>query len=68
MTFSSSDGWPLNGPIESVRRCAVDVAPEHERQQQQADADRRPRVLVAAQPASSERTTIASAVDDARPR
>ena len=51
MTFSSSDGWPLNGPNCSVRREPLISRAKDERQQQQADARRRPRVLVAAQPA-----------------
>ena len=51
MTFSSSDGWPLNGPKRRRQPRAGDLRAEHERQEQQGDPDRGPRVLVAAQPA-----------------
>ena len=50
MTLSSSVGWPLNGPILSVRQGAVGLLAEDEGQQQQADPGRRPGVLVATQP------------------
>ena len=51
MTLSSSVGWPLNGPSWRVRRWPLISVPEDEGQQQQTDADGRPGVLVAAQPA-----------------
>ena len=67
--MSSSDGWPLTGPNVERQARAVDVRPEHEGEQEQADADRRPGVLVAAQPAiradddRERRATIATAED-----
>ena len=48
--MSSSDGWPLIGPEREREPLAVDLGAEDERQQQQRDAGRRPRVLVLAQP------------------
>ena len=51
MTLSSSVGWPLIGPSCERQALAVDLGAEDERQQQQADPGRGPRVLVAAQPA-----------------
>ena len=50
MTFSSSDGWPLNGPKRRVRREPAVSVPKHEHEQQEDDPDRSPGVLVAAEP------------------
>ncbi len=51
MTLSSSDGWPLNGPSDSVRREPLTSEPKTKVSARSADAGRRPGVLVEAQPA-----------------
>ena len=43
MTLSSSDGWPLSGPMTRVRRWPLTSRAEHEGQQQQARSRPRPR-------------------------
>ena len=50
MTLSSSDGWPLTGPNESVRRWPLISLPSTNVSSSSADARRGPRVLVLAQP------------------
>ena len=49
--MSSSDGWPLSGPMRRVSRAPPTSVPNTKVEQQQRDAGRGPGVLVAAQPA-----------------